>query len=411
MNETTTQPTSSKAVHRIKFLDALRGIAIFFIFTANVAFLSGNIFLGTIDPFSWAVLPIDDVFNGIIHTLVDGKFYTIFSLLFGIGFTIQYENLKKRNLPFKPFFRRRMCWLLVIGGIHLSLIWMGDILTLYAILGFLLLNFVETDQKKLLKWAVILILFPILNTIIIELLGLNYAGIFALISQEVVFFFGLPSKEFFGLNLVDFKFEFSNENWLKFFQINISNMFLRIYGILEEGRPFKVLGIFLIGIWSGRKIIHEDLINNLVFLKKIALYGILIGLPISIVRSYLEFSGFGGDMSPLFITIAYALGTVPLALGYAALLAIAFQKNALRFRWFETVGKMALTNYILQSTLSILFFYSIGLGFFSKFGFTFLMIYCCIFFVFQIIFSKLWLQKFKQGPLEWLWRKFTYKGI
>lgn len=405
----TIELSPTKAINRIHYLDALRGIAVFFIFTANISYLSGYFFMRNSQSLHWATFKFDEILEVILHTLTDGKFYTIFSLLFGIGFTIQYENLKKRGLPFKPFFRRRMLWLLVFGGIHLSLIWLGDILTLYALLGFALLNFVETNNKKLLKWAVVLILLPILNTIIINFLNLDYALFFFKMNETLCTYFNIPMSEYQGAKITDLNAEFQNQNLITFFKTNISNTFIRIGFILYEGRPFKVLGIFLIGIWSGRQIIHYDLLNNNTLLKKIALYGILIGLPISFFRTYLEVTSDGSDIYDLYITIVYALGTVPLALGYAAALALAYQKRSSIIKYFEPVGKMALTNYIAQSTLSILVFYGIGLGLAGKFGFTVLIFYCVLFFTCQIIFSTLWLKKFKTGPLEWVWRKFTYK--
>jgi uncharacterized protein len=354
------QPTSelspTKAINRIQFLDALRGIAVFAIFTANITYFSGFFIVEDAIALSWAKLPIDKALETILHTLVDGKFYTIFSLLFGIGFTIQYENLKKRGLPFKPFFRRRMFWLLIIGGIHLSLIWMGDILTLYAILGFALLNFVETKNKNLLKWAVVLILLPILNTIVVRFLNLDYATFFLKLNEPLCNYFSIPTSKFRDFKMTDLVAEFQNENLLTFFKTNICNSFIRIGFVLHEGRPFKVFGIFLIGIWTGRKIIHENLLNNTAFLKKVALYGVVFGLPISILRTYLENTGDGSNFSQLYITIAYALGTVPFALGIAASLALLYLKRSSLFKYFEPVGKMALTNYISHSIISITFF-------------------------------------------------------
>ena len=409
MKEPTNDLAPTHAINRIHYLDALRGIAIFFIFSANIPYLSGFFFIRDAKPYSWAVFPFDEGFELILHTLVDGKFYTIFSLLFGIGFTIQYENLKKRGLPFKPFFRRRMFWLLLFGGLHLCLIWIGDILTLYAILGFVLLNFVETEDKKLLKWAVILILLPIMNCIVIRFLNIDYPRFFFQMNEYFASFFNLQTSKSDGLNLVSIEKEFANESLLSHFKITFSNMFLRIGYILYEGRPFKVLGIFLIGIWAGRRIIHADLLNNTDLLKKMGLYGILIGLPISSVRTFFEITHDGSKFYELYVTVTYALGTVPLALGFAALLALLYIKRSNFFKYFEPVGKMALTNYILQSTLSILVFYGIGLGMVGKFRYTMLIIYCCIFYILQIIFSTLWLKKFKIGPLEMLWRKFTYR--
>lgn len=408
MRQPNNELAPTKAINRIHFLDALRGIAIFAIFTANIPYLSGYFFIGSNTASSWATFKMDAFFETILHTLVDGKFYTIFSLLFGIGFTIQYENLKKRELPFKPFFRRRMFWLVVFGSIHLCLIWLGDILTLYALLGFVLLYFVETKNKKLIRWAVILILLPILNTIAIRFLNLDYAIFFLKMNEHLCNYFSIPTSTFNEIKLTDLVAEFQNKDLLTFFKTNISNTFIRIGFVLTEGRPFKVLGIFLIGVWTGRKIIHENLLINTIFLKKVALLGVLIGLPITILRTYLENTGDGSNFSELYITIAYALGTVPFALGIAASFALLYLKRSSLFKHFEPVGKMALTNYISHSIISIIIFYGIGFGFAGKFGYTFLILYCCIIFIFQIIFSKLWLKKFKMGPLEWVWRKFTY---
>lgn len=408
MTEITHNLFPSKAVKRIHYLDALRGIAVFAIFTANIAVFSGYFFLRNSNVLPWATFKFDESLEMILYVLTDGKFYSIFSLLFGIGFTIQYENLKKRGLPFKPFFRRRMFWLVILGGIHLSLIWMGDILTLYALLGFILLNFVETKNKNLIKWAIILILLPILNTILIHFLNVDYAVFFLKINEKLCNYFSIPTATFRDFKLTDLQVEFQNQNLLTFFKTNISNMFIRIGFVLYEGRPFKVLGIFLIGVWTGRKIIHENLLNNTKFLKKVALYGIVFGLPLNILRGYLLIVSDGSKFSELYTTIAYALGTVPFALGIAASLALLYLKRSSFFKYFEPVGKMALTNYISHSIISIIVFYGIGFGFFGKFGFTFLILYCCIVFIFQIIFSTLWLKKFKMGPLEWVWRKLTY---
>ena len=119
--------------NRIDFLDVMRGVAIFCIFTANIPYLSGYFDLGKETAANGIVLPSDQWIGIILHTIVDGKFYTIFSLLFGIGITIQYENLKSKNQSFAAFFNKRMLWLLVIGSIHLSFFWIGDILSFYAL--------------------------------------------------------------------------------------------------------------------------------------------------------------------------------------------------------------------------------------------------------------------------------------
>ncbi|WP_431136141.1 DUF418 domain-containing protein [Psychroserpens mesophilus] len=394
---------------RIQFLDVLRGIAIFFIFSANIVVFSGFLFFPDEVKYPETILFLDKYLDFIMFTLVDGKFYSIFSLLFGIGCVIQYNNLNRNHRPFAPFFRRRMFWLLIIGLIHLYLFWLGDILTLYALLGFTLVYFIKLSDKKLLTLGALLILFPVFNWLFVTITDLNYAQFFYKTSITYYKHFGFPLAEWNGNIFPDFqKFEM-NESLTDYFKMNIGNTFIRIGAILEEGRIFKVLGIFLIGIWAGRKILNENILNNTRFLKKIALLGILIGLPISITRTYIEFFGGGEDYWELLNIITYAFGTVPLAMGFAALLALLYFKNPTAFLVFAPVGKLALSNYLFQTFISVLLFYGIGFGFTGKFGFTIVMGIAICIFIFQIIMSKLWLKYFRFGPFEWVWRQLTYR--
>ncbi|WNM18675.1 DUF418 domain-containing protein [Flavobacterium capsici] len=393
---------------RIDFLDIMRGIAIFFIFTANIPVFSGLFFLSDEIIKNGITLPTDDWVDIILYTIVDGKFYTIFSLLFGIGITIQYENLIARNQSFGSFFKKRMFWLLVIGAIHISLFWVGDILTLYAFLGSGLLIFIKTDNKKLIRLSIILLLLPILNTIIIHYFHLDYPKIFLETNAKIANYFHLVVAERNGVMATNFGAMLKNESLITFFQTNFSNVFVRIYYLFMEGRLFKVFGIFLIGIWFGRQILHHNLLTNNNLLKKIALYGFLIGLPISISRTFFTFTGDDSFASQLSVSISYALGTVPLALGYFAGLALLYQKRKGFLNNFAPVGKMALSNYLFQTLISITLFYNVGFGLAGKFGFTIIIGIVITLFIFQILLSKLWLQHFRFGPIEWIWRQLTY---
>lgn len=190
--------------------------------------------------------------------------------------------------------------------------------------------------------------------------------------------------------------------------MNIGNAFLRVAFILEEGRVFKVLGIFLIGLWSGRKILNENLLANTSFLKKVTLWGICIGLPISLFRAYIHFYGDHSLIWQLIYTISYAFGTVPLALGYAGLLALTYKKTPF-LNGFAFVGKMALTNYLLQTAFAITIFYGVGFDFAGKLGFTIIILIAIAIYSLQVLFSMWWLKSHAYGPMEWLWRQLTYK--
>jgi uncharacterized protein len=208
---------------RIRFLDALRGIAVQCIFIANIAYFSGSLFIAPQERWDWAVLPSDHILDFICFALIDGKFYTIFSLLFGIGCALQFRKKQEYSLPFKPFFRRRMFWLLVIGAAHLCLMWLGDILTLYALLGFVLLNFIHTENKKLIRYAAILILLPILNDIIIHGFGCDYPAFFKHLNEAIAARVNTPAMG--KGNMGDY---LKNENWVIFFKTNLGNVCIRI---------------------------------------------------------------------------------------------------------------------------------------------------------------------------------------
>ena len=393
---------------RIAYLDVLRGMAILFIFSANIVFLSGYYFLSDQALATFPLTHFDEIFDFIMYTLVDGKFYSIFSLLFGVGFVVQYNNLKKYNKPFVPFFRRRMFWLLIIGFLHLH-IWVGDILTLYALLGFVLILFRNKTNKQLLKWAIVLILLPIMHWIFINATGWHYPSYFIKIYVDYWQSLGFQMIDLGNDQLrPDHLQYYTIDSISGFFEANYKRPFLRLGMILKEGRVFKVLGIFLIGVWAGRKILNENILTNTKLLKRIALYGFLIGLPFSVVRSIIEFYIEGNSFWSFMHTLTYAFGTVPLAMAYTTVIALICQNESTWLKWFAPVGQMALSNYLFQTLIAISVFHSIGFGLAGKLGFTTLMAFVVSVFAIQNLFSRWWLRRFKYGPMEWIWRQLTY---
>jgi uncharacterized protein len=234
---------------------------------ANIVVFSRVFFIAETFKNPQAIWASNDLVSFVTFTLIDGKFYSIFSLLFGIGCMVQYQKLKKSNKSFAPFFKRRMFWLLVFGLIHLVGFWLGDILTLYALLGFLLVFFMDMADKKLLWFAAVLIMIPLLNWCLIDFLKIDYAHFLFQKSSDLWQYFDYPSKAWNGKKFNDLQFYFNNHIWADFFKMNLGNALLRIYLILEEGRPFKVFGIFLIALWAGRKILNNTLLSNIPFLK------------------------------------------------------------------------------------------------------------------------------------------------
>ena len=397
---------------RILYLDILRGIAILFIFLANINVFSGAYFMSDAEKLSMNTATLDHVLRVLVFLFVDGKFYSVFSILFGIGFAVQYQRMKKDDRVFVPFFMKRMAGLLLIGGIHLFLLWLGDILTLYALLGFLLIFFRHFTNKKLLIWGVILLFMPVIHWLIMYLTNTFYPANMAGRFFELAG--GILSKESTEGSGSDFSLPvyFTITNFRTWMEVNLHMPLMRLSRILMEGRAFKVLGLFLIGIYAGRQILENDLLSNTGLIKKIMLWGLVIGVPMNLLRTWLEFgSESGGAMSDFLEYLLNFMALTPMALAYCAILALIVTRRKIWLNWFAAIGRTALSNYLFQTIISIIFFYGIGLGFAFSYGFSFSVLFVLIVFALQILFSTLWLRYFRFGPVEWIWRQLTYGKV
>ena len=150
----------TQAHEREIFMDVLRGFAILGIFIANLKsftwYEASNENIGSM------FLPILDKQIAFLHLMfIEGKFYSIFSLLFGWGIALQFKRADDKGINALPTVRRRLFFMLLLGACHL-LIWPGDIVFFYALLGFILLPFRKLSDKALLITGTILILSPIL---------------------------------------------------------------------------------------------------------------------------------------------------------------------------------------------------------------------------------------------------------
>lgn len=195
--------------------------------------------------------------------------------------------------------------------------------------------------------------------------------------------------------------------WL-FFKLNLISPLIRIGDLLFDGRIFKVLAMFLIGIWAGRNIFEKDLLNNVPFLKKIVLWGFAIGVPANIMRAVIQQGDFGEATGTLLGFLMYAIGVAPLACAYAAGIALWVKSKPSHLSWVAPVGKTALTNYLFQTVISITIYYGVGFGLSGNIGSSVGTLIALCIFAFQVMMSTMWLKKYQYGPVEWLWRKMTY---
>lgn len=204
-------------------------------------------------------------------------------------------------------------------------------------------------------------------------------------------------------------------SWWDNLKDNFAGIFYRYGYLIFISRISKVFGMFLIGFVIGRTNFYQNIAAHKKLITRIIAVGLLIGLPANYLLAHYMSTAtsdyFQLKEKGLYQTIAYALGVAPLALAYVGLMMMAFQMQ-LGKKWmtyFAPVGKMAFSNYILQSLVGNFVFLGAGLGMMGTIGPVWYTVFGIGFFILQLICSTLWLHYFNFGPLEWLWRSATYK--
>ncbi len=386
---------------RATVLDALRGYALLGILMANMVGFIGFFFVEEADA---ALLPLghlNDLADFLMEWLIVGKFYSIFSLLFGIGFAIQLGRLQQRGEGV-PRYLRRLAVLFLIGLAHLYLLWLGDIVAMYAAMGAVLLLFRNTSDKSLLRWAIALWLIPIAWSAAIQFGDFRPGRPFVETGRAMLAAAGL-GRDNGPLAML------AGPDFLPHLRAHPGEVFFRIARLVNEMRFTKVLGMFLIGLWIGRHAIYANLDQHRPLLKRVATLGLGLGLPLAAAKAFLTITADDRPAYEFAAECLYVLSTPTLALGYVAGFALLWangRRGALA--WAAPAGRMALTNYLMQSLLMSIIFYGWGFGQIAKFGLIFIYPFSIALFAFQLTYSTWWLARFRFGPVEWLWRTLTY---
>jgi uncharacterized protein len=390
---------------RIEILDVLRGLAVCGILIGNMQWFSGY---GLMPPSVARHSPFaDQITHFLVWVLVEGKFYSIFSFLFGFGFALQIARAEERGDSRASLFKRRLFWLLVIGLLHAYLLWSGDILSIYALMGFVLILFRKKTNGALLKWAFALLAIPVLTYILLYIL----------------FVVLVPPGAVAKLDAA--QIEFWNESVRKvpqssYLQIitgyNLNMIVGRYASLILEMRLPKLLAMFLLGSYAYRRGFFKNLSNHQALIRRVLVYGLIFGLIGNI--AFATFAGAEAVFPPspagIVGVISYAFGVPALALFFIALVATLWERsrssNGRRLlALLAPVGRMALTNYLLQTVICVFIFYGYGFGQFGRFGATKATLTALTIFIFQILLSTQWLRYFSYGPMEWIWRQLTYR--
>lgn len=387
---------------RIEIVDVLRGLAVCGILIGNMQWFSGY---GMMPPVLAAAGPmIDQVTHFLVHFIVEGKFYSIFSFLFGFGFALQITRASERGDTKASLFKRRLFWLLVIGVLHAYLLWAGDILSVYAVMGFVLLLFRKKSDEGLLKWAFALLTLPILTYILLYILFVAFAP------PEVTATISAAQSDMWT-NATQ---TVPQSSYLQIATgYNLQGIVGRYMGLIVQMRLPKILAMFLLGYYAYRRGFLHNLSAHRPFIRKVMIYGLALGLVANIAFAFLagNEAPFPPSAAGVVGVVAYAYGVPALALGIVALVVMVWQGDAWRrvLSHLAPVGRMALTNYLMHTIICVTIFYGYGFGNFGKVGATTATLIALGIFLLQIVLSGLWLRYFAYGPMEWIWRQLTYK--
>jgi len=392
---------------RSSILDILRGFALFGVLMDNISGFAGWNYFTQAQREALSTWPADGVLGIIELAFINGKFYSLFSLLFGIGFSIiLIRNGQKGINPLKVFYRR-LSILLLFGIAHLFLLWDGDILLLYALVGLLLPLFRKCSDKALLIWAGVLIASPILIDCIKVIFQFHAGGFLKDIGHSIDKKVGVPADDAAAATYLYNK----GAGWQEWRNWQAGGFFYRYSYIIESNRIPKVLGMFLLGFYAGRKMIYANLENYSLLLKKIRRWGFIIGIPASLALAYFEIDQTSiPHVMGLADTFFYAVSVVPLSLAYASSICLHWikKKNTSKLKVLAPMGRMALTNYLMQTILCIMIFYGVGFGFGGHIGPVVIWPIAFGIYTLQIIYSNFWFRYFNYGPFEWVWRMLTY---
>jgi uncharacterized protein len=393
-----TELASPLPVHdRIPALDILRGVAVAGILLANVQVFFGLTF---IPPERAAALPTaaaDHVAEFLEHVFIDGKFYSIFSLLFGIGFGVQLSRGGEAALP---RFKRRLRILLGIGAIHAFLIWAGDILMLYALLGFTMPWFARKSNRALVRWTLILLAVP-------TALYIVALAVWMLVGSGAAQTSGGPGAP---ANILKFFAAIGTGGFKDAFVGNLVFLAGRWADLFFTVRFPKVLGMFVLGLWTVRTGLALSPSDHRATLVRWSMLGWGIGLSANFIAAWAleHWPYLPPSIGGLLGTVMQAIGVPMLALGYAATVVLLVVDGRRFITVFGPVGRMALTNYLMQSVICVVLSYGFGFGLWWHTGASRAMAIAAAIIVVQIPLSAWWLSRFRFGPVEWIWRRLTY---
>lgn len=379
---------------RIDLVDSLRGYALLAIVLLHNLEHYNLYFFPEYFP-EWLKILDKGVWDVLFFTFA-GKAYATFSLLFGFSFYIQFRNERQRGGDFRGRFAWRMFLLFLFSQLH-ALFYNGDILLLYSVVGLTLIPVATLKDKTVLIIASILMLQP-----------MEWARvIYAVINPEYVTTWGtnfmIYSEKAYSAMI--------DGSYLDILKSNIwDGQLYSNFWQVESGRLFQTSSLFMFGMLLGRRSYFIKSEESLLIWKKILTWGVIAFVPLFVIKTYLpDYIENPSIKSPLSIIIPSLTNFTFMCVLVSSFTLLWFKSNGFKFqRFIIPYGRMSLTNYIFQSIIGVALYYGGGFGLYKYTGATFTTLIALAIFGVQICFSIWWLNRYKQGPLEYLWKKGTW---
>ncbi len=401
---------------RIVALDILRGFALFGILFVNITGFSG-IWFGSQE---WTGFG-DQAVQGFMQFFARSKFFSMFAMLFGIGFAMQIARLEDKTGHYLWTYGRRLLVLYLFGMAHLVL--GSDVINWYAICGAFLLLFRRVSLKALFLWALLLMPLPFLQLTIVSTLATAETPSQVLEEAEQV------EPQISQLTEDQDEDTSSDFGWNRY----MGERAARVYsdGDLSEVLTYNIqyevhrrtsswvnylwdllgpLPLMLVGVFIGRRKILERIHEEIPLLRKVFWIGLGFGFAGTWYSQVLAGLATMIDWVWLASNVLFTLAAWSLALGYGAGIVLLIQREFWKkcFAPLQTVGRMALTNYLLQTLICTTLFNAYGLGLYGKVGPAAAALLATAIYLLQVALSVLWIRHFRFGPAEWLWRSATY---
>ncbi|MBJ7986787.1 MULTISPECIES: DUF418 domain-containing protein [Bacillus] len=373
---------------RVEAVDAIRGFALFGILLVNMTLIQFGFFANEKPTYIFGKL--DEGANWFIQFFGTHNFMSLFSFLFGLSIILLQKSIIVKGKKFFPTYIRRIIILLLLGYIHGTFVWEGDILFAYGVIGIFLMMFINRKPKTLLIWASILLALIMLASYQSESTSNPYDDLAPYTEKEHKVHETGSYMDHVNFRLTENPFDYMGINGV------FGLVFISVFAIIFMSP------LFLLGMYVGKKGWLFEVNQHIPAVKKIWLITGIFSFTIKILAIFVK--------HPILIMLQDSLTPVTMTFFYGSTIILLFhyKKVAHLLTYMANMGKMSVSNYLAQSIITTTIFYAYGFGLYGKIGYFFGILLTIGIYTIQLFVSTYWLQKYRMGPVEYIWRLGTY---